>query len=118
MGGQLPASTDAAKPGKRIEKQALKVRDALAEASLLAAQAREASMAKDEIDANEKALLDKLRLEVYVGFYELELAAEVPAAAPPAAAPAAAPPAACHLESNCQCPRCVGELKVPRWMTS
>ena len=107
MGSQVWLNDDrAGRAGKRLAKQARKVRDDCAAASSLAEQQRQvarAAAAADAlladglparlaaIDATEAAALAAPRQEVYLGFHEI--APEPPAAEepPPAAVPAVEP---------------------------
>ena len=100
MGVILTGDADLKKAGLRIEKQARKVRNLLEAASQDAQLARAAAADASELaecDACELAALDGLRLEPYVGFYELgsaDGAAPAALALAAAAAPAPTPEAA------------------------
>ena len=101
----MPGDTDLKKPGLRIEKQARKVRDQLDLASECAQLARaEAGDDASELECDERSEVERLRLEPYIGFYELHSAAG--AAPAPVRALAAASPAASPA------PR----AELPRWL--
>ena len=118
--------------GKRLERQALTVRDRVAEAAATAVEARDAARSSltagdalaqqlSEIDAAEKHALDAPKFEIYVGFHELDgllPAADALAAAAPDTArvqaeaqpePATIPP---HVASLLGEEGCMELLKV------